>query len=207
MRAAIREGIETIALAVFLVLLLQATIANYRVEGPSMDPHLHNLDRVLVNKAVYMEIEAERLARFIPWMDAEEGEIWYPFHPPERGDVIVFQYPRDPRQSFVKRVIGVPGDTIRIERGTVLVNGTPLDEPYIEHASNETIRERFVEPGTYYVLGDNRLQSDDSRHWGLVPRENIVGKAWVAYWPLENISGLFLKAASVLGVVSSPSLR
>jgi signal peptidase I len=208
MRAAAREAIETIALAVFLVLLLQATVQNYRVEGPSMDATLHNLDRVLVNKAVYMEIDAARAASFVPWLHAENGEIWYPFRPPQHGDVIVFRYPRDPRQSFVKRVIGLPGDTIRIERGVVFRNGEPLDEPYVVHPSRETIAgERVVEPGHYYVMGDNRQQSDDSRHWGTVPHENIVGRVWVAYWPPDSIMTLFVRAAGALSALSPPVTR
>ncbi|MEX2599418.1 MAG: signal peptidase I, partial [Dehalococcoidia bacterium] len=199
-----REAIETIALAVFLVLVLQASISNYRVEGPSMDPQLHNFDRVLVNKAVYMQIDADHASRFIPGVDAENGEYWHPFGPPERGDVVVFRYPRDPSQNFVKRIIGLPGDTIRIDRGVVFVNGQPLDEPYIEHESHETLRERVVDPGMYYVMGDNRSHSQDSRDGWNVPRENIVGKVWVAYWPPDDITTLFINTAGALGALVPP---
>ena len=183
MRAALREAIETIALAAFLVLVLQAIIQNYRVEGPSMDPQLANEDRVLVSRAVYMEIDAARVARFIPGFEAEEGQFWRPFGLPSYGDVIVFRWPRDPSQNFVKRVIGLPGDTVRIEGGTVFVNGVPLDEPYVEHPSGETLSARTVPADSYFVLGDNRARSDDSRHWGPVPRDHVIGKVWVAYWP------------------------
>ena len=190
MRAALREAVETLALAVFLVLVLQATIQNYRVEGPSMDPRLRNNDRVLVNKAVYTEIDAARVSRFIPGLEAEEGELWHPFDAPTYGDVIVFRWPRDPRQNFVKRIVGLPGDRIRFEDGAVFVNSLPLDEPYVVHASTETLPERSVPDDAYFVLGDNRSQSEDSRHWGAVPRDHVIGKVWVAYWPLTSFATL-----------------
>ncbi|MEX2431044.1 MAG: signal peptidase I, partial [Dehalococcoidia bacterium] len=183
MRAATREAIETIALAIFLVLVLQATVANFRVEGPSMDPRLHNHDRVLVNKALYMQVNAARVDRFVPGVDGEEGEIWHPFRSPERGDVIVFQYPRDPGENFVKRVIGLPGETVHVEGSLVFIDGVLLEEPYIEHEAHDPPIERVVPPNHYFVMGDNRAQSDDSRSGWTVPQENIVGKVWVSYWP------------------------
>ena len=191
MRAALREAIETIALAVFLVLVLQATIQNYRVEGPSMDPQLADEDRVLVNRAVYTRIDAARVARFIPGVEAEEGERWHPFGLPTYGDVIVFRWPRDPSQNFVKRIVGLPGDRVWLRRGTVFVNGVPLEEPYVEHPSAESLGELTVPEDSYFVLGDNRAQSDDSRHWGPVPRDHVIGKVWVAYWPLANFAALW----------------
>ena len=190
MRAAIREAIETIALAIFLVLVIQAAVQNYRVEGPSMIPRLLDQDRVIVSKVVYTEIDAERVARFVPGLDAESGEVWRPFGGIDRGDVIVFKWPIDPRQSFVKRVIGLPGDRIRLDRGAVFVNGVPQDEPYIEHAKNESLVERVVHENSFYVMGDNRARSDDSRNWGDVPRENVVGKVSLAYWPLDRFTTL-----------------
>ena len=191
MRAALREAIETIALAAFLVLVLQATIQNYRVEGPSMNPQLTDEDRVLVNRAVYTEIDAARVARFIPGIEAEEGQLWRPFGPPTYGDVIVFRWPRDPSQNFVKRIVGLPGDRLWLQDGTVFVNGVPLDEPYVEHRSSESLRRLTVPEDSYFVLGDNRAQSDDSRHWGPVPRDHVIGKVWVAYWPLANFAALW----------------
>ena len=191
MRAALREAVETIALAAFLVLVLQATVQNYRVEGPSMDPRLANEDRVLVNKALYTEIDAERVARFIPGLEVEEGQTWRPLGRPDYGDVIVFRWPRDPSQNFVKRIVALPGDRIRVQGGTVFVNGVPLDEPYVEHRLDETRRERTVPEDSYWVLGDNRAQSDDSRHWGPVPRDHVIGKVWVAYWPPANFTTLW----------------
>jgi len=191
MRSAVREAIETIALAVFFILLIQATVQNYRVEGPSMLPVLENFDRVLVNRLVYTSVDAARVARRGAGVEAEEGAVWRPVGEPSDGDVIVFRWPRDERQNFVKRIIGLPGDIIRIERGEVYRNGVLLDEPYVDQESSATLRERVVPEGMYYVLGDNRARSDDSRHWGAVPEENIIGKVWLAYWPLGRFNARF----------------
>ena len=188
MRAVLREAIETVALVLFFVLVLQSAIQNYRVEGPSMLPYMENLDRVLVNKLGYTEIDAERAIGWIPSVDVEEGTVWRPMGEPSVGDVVVFRWPVDERQFFVKRIIGLPGDTIRIERGVVYRNGTPLEEPYIEHESYETIVGRIIQEGEYYVLGDNRAQSDDSRRWGAVPEENIIGEVWLTYWPFNRFT-------------------
>ena len=188
MRAVLREAIETVALVLFFVLVLQSAIQNYRVEGPSMLPYMENLDRVLVNKLGYTAIDAERAIGWIPSVDVEEGTVWRPMGEPSVGDVVVFRWPVDERQFFVKRIIGLPGDTIRIERGVVYRNGSPLEEPYIEHESYETIVGRIIQEGEYYVLGDNRAQSDDSRRWGSVPEENIIGEVWLTYWPFNRFT-------------------
>ena len=188
MRAVLREAIETVALVLFFVLVLQSAVQNYRVEGPSMLPYMENLDRVLVNKLGYTAIDAERAIGWIPSVDVEEGTVWRPVGEPSVGDVVVFRWPVDERQFFVKRIIGLPGDTIRIERGVVYRNGTPLEEPYIEHESYETIVGRIIQEGEYYVLGDNRAQSDDSRRWGAVPEENIIGEVWLTYWPFNRFT-------------------
>ena len=196
MRSALRETIETVALAIFLVLLFQATIQNYRVEGPSMLPRLESFDRVLVSKVALASIDVARASRWIPGLNGQEGHRWYPFGEPSYGDVVVFKWPRDERQNFVKRIIGVPGDTIRIDAGVVYRNGAIIDEPYVERDSRETLAERRIAEGAYYVLGDNRAQSDDSRHRGSVPEENIIGQVWLAYWPMGNFATLFPRVYS-----------
>ena len=187
MNATIREAIETIALTALVFLLLHATLQNYQVKGPSMDPQLTNDELVLVNKAVYLSIDVGRVARYLPWVEAEEGEKWFPFHAPRRGDVVVFENPQDPTApDFVKRVIGEPGDTVEIDGGQVLINGEVLAEPYIKRPSQDTRRPVVVGPNEYFVMGDNRLQSEDSRVFGTVPRDKIVGKVWLGYWPLNR---------------------
>lgn len=187
MKPFIRETVQTAALLAFLLLLMQGGVQNYRVEGSSMFPLLESSDGVFVNKLSYLRVDAARAARWIPGLDASEGEAWRPFGAPRRGDVVVFRWPRDERQYFVKRIIGLPGDAVRIRGGEVHLNGEALDEPYVERPSRESIVERVVPEGHYYVLGDNRAESDDSRRWGSVPEENIIGKAWFAYWPLNRL--------------------
>lgn len=197
MKSFIREIIETVALALFLVLVIHAGVQNYRVEGPSMEPLLINGDRVVVSRMVYTEINAHHVSRFIPGVSADEGDFWRPLGEPSRGDIAVFKFPRDETQNFVKRVIAVPGDLIRLERGTVLLNGIPQDEPYVLNESRETTIEREIPKGEYYVLGDNRARSDDSRSWGNVPKDNLIGRAWVGYWPLKRIQTLLARAPAL----------
>jgi len=186
-----RELIETVAFAGFIVLVIQASLQNYQVAGASMEPLLSNGDRVVVNRMFYSEIDSERALRFIPGVNSEEGTIWRPLGEPSRGDVVVFKFPKDPAQNFVKRIIGLPGDQVRLHRGVVFINGIQQDEPYVSnrHQSSETTFEREIPAGFYYVLGDNRTRSDDSRSWGDVPKENLVGRVWVRYWPTDRIEG------------------
>ena len=190
MKAFTREIIETVALALFLVLVIQAAVQNYRVEGPSMEPLLINGDRVVVSRTVYTEINPKRISRFIPGVSAEAGDFWRPLGGPSHGDIVVFKFPKDETQNFVKRVIGLPGDLVRIERGTVFLNGVPQDEPYVVNESRETTLEHEVAEGNYYVLGDNRSRSDDSRSWGDVPKANLIGRVWVGYWPINRVQTL-----------------
>ena len=193
MNATIRETVETIALAVIVFLVLQATIQNYRVEGPSMQPQFAGGELVLVNKAAYLHVDLAHLARYLPWVDGEEGGEWFFFRPPRQGEIVVFRNPRDSTEpDFVKRIIAGPGDTVEISQGQVFVNGEPLDEPYVERSSStERLGPRVIANDNYFVLGDNRLHSDDSRRFGLVPLEHIIGKVWLSYWPLRHL-GLFL---------------
>ena len=152
-----------------------------------MEPLFLNGDRVVVSKVGSIEIDAAHAADYLPTVEAEIGEKWHPFGELSYGDVIVFKYPRNPNQNFVKRIIGLPGDRIRLENGTVFVNDASIDEPYVEYTLTQSLTERVVKRGTYYVMGDNRAQSDDSRHWGTVPFENVIGKIWTVYWPLDRI--------------------
>ena len=132
------------------------------VDGTSMEPGLHNGQYVLVNKLAYL------------------------FHTPERGDVIVFHFPKDTNVDLIKRVIGVPGDVIVIDAKTIRVNGVLLNEPYIMAPMNPTGNRIVVPPNDYFVMGDNRPVSDDSRDWGFMPKNYIVGKAVLVYWPITN---------------------
>ncbi len=153
------DVLETILLAVVLFLGINAVSARIRVESISMQPTLYAGDFVIVNKMAYK------------------------FGDPSRGDVIVFHYPPDPdREPYIKRVIGLPGDEVKVTGGQVYVNDVPLREPYIKAAPNYdgtwNVPENFL-----FVLGDNRNNSSDSHSWGMVPLENVIGKAEVVYWP------------------------
>ena len=190
MRELIRELIETVLLALLIFLVLQFSVQNFRVEGSSMQPTLTEGQYLLVNKIVYLRVAQESLANLLPWVSEEEDQSLFAFHQPEQGEVIIFHFPRDPSRDFVKRVIGVPGDVVEIQEGTVSVNGVALDEPYITQHDSRTIGRLEVPPDSYYVLGDNRRASNDSRDWGFVPAENVIGRAWVSYWPPENFNVL-----------------
>ncbi len=156
------ELFQTVLISALLYLAIDAISARIQVLSISMQPTLFEKDFVLVNKMVY------RL-----------GE-------PERGDVIVFRYPPNPETTpYIKRVIGLPGDTIRVTNGTVFANDLPLTEPYIK-ASPEYNGQWTVPEGNLFVLGDNRNNSSDSHHWGMVPLENVIGKAEFVYWPTEH---------------------
>ena len=156
------------------------------MEGSSMEPTLESGQYLLANKLVYMHIDPSPLLDLLPFVEVKRKEPFFPFHPPRRGDVIVFRFPRDPSRDFVKRVIGLPGDVVEIRRGVVFVNGQPLDEPYITKRSIDSMAPVRVPPGGYFVLGDNRASSNDSRDWGILPAENIIGRAWVPYGPRDR---------------------
>jgi signal peptidase I len=145
------------------------------VEGTSMVPQLHDGERLLVNKLIYYKIKS------VSW-----GHI-------ERGDVVVFWFPNDPDKSYVKRVIGLPGETVEIRSGKVIVDGQELNETYLDAEHNKSLpsfQPRKVDPHHYFVMGDNRDNSSDSRYWGLVPEKYIYGKAFFRYWQPGNIGFL-----------------
>ena len=181
--------LETIALALLMFLALQVSVRNYRVELSSMEATLLPKDRLVVNKLVYARLDAEAVDRLVPFVDIwDDGTELFPFHPPMRGDVIVFRYPIDPSRDFIKRVIGLPGETVEMHRGRVFIDGERLEEPYLDDPDLSSLPPILVPPRNYFVLGDNRDGSSDSRHWGTVPLENIVGKALVRYWPPLDFS-------------------
>jgi signal peptidase I len=177
------ELVQTLVLAILIFLAVRAMAQNFRVEGSSMEPGLHHGEYLLVNKAVYFKINLETLDKYLPFIDPGDTPERYVFHGPKRGEVVVFRFPEDPDRDFIKRVIGVPGDRVRIVDGAVYVNGVELTEPYINVDRRSNFSEQVVPPGEYFVLGDNRPNSSDSRSWGFVPEENIIGRAMFTYWP------------------------
>jgi signal peptidase I len=158
----------------------------YRVEGTSMEPNLHSGQFLLVNKAVYFHIDDEVLGKYLPFLRRPDGSPFYLFHPPERGDVVVFRFPREPSRDFVKRVIAVPGETVEVRNGVVFVNGQRLQEPYLRDRASYNFGPEKVPADNFFVLGDNRDNSSDSHVWGMVPTEMIIGKAWISYWPVSS---------------------
>ncbi len=154
----LREVAISVGISLFIIVFLYQPV---KVEGTSMMPGLADQERIFINKYAY-----------------RVGAI-------ERGDVVVFRYPGDPSKNYIKRIVGVPGDEIEILRGAVLVNGSRLVEPYVpeqfrDERSMNVVR---VPEGSYFVLGDHRNLSSDSRDFGVVGREAIFGKAVFAYWP------------------------
>ncbi len=191
MRSIVRELIETVILALVIFLALQFSVQNYRVEGPSMDPTLHEGQFLFVNKLVYLRLDLRGLADRLPFVEIDREDSVFPFHSPSRGEILIFKFPNDTTRDFVKRVIGLPGDTVEIKRGTVFVNGEELDEPYVVNPDNRSMAPFHVDEESYFVLGDNRRSSNDSRDWApirTVPMENIIGRAWVRYWPLDTVN-------------------
>ena len=191
LRVLVRESFETIILALLVFMVLHLSIQNYKVEGPSMEPTLNQNEYLIVNKLVYLRFDPAEVFDALPFYDGGTDEAGrYVFHPPVRGEVVVFRSPRDQERDFVKRVIGLPGDTVEIVSGTVYVNGLQLIEPYLDRKDNTTMAPVKVEPGTVFVLGDNRGSSNDSRSWGPVPTENLIGRAWMRFWPLDHLGVL-----------------
>jgi signal peptidase I len=195
------ELTQTLILAVLIFLAVRSMAQNFRVEGASMEPGLHNGQYLLVNKAVYFKLNLKTLDKFLPFIDPGDNPERFIFHGPERGDVIVFEYPEDRSRDFIKRVIGVPGDTVKVEEGQVYVNGVPLNEPYVNEEHRSNMDEKIVPPNEYFVLGDNRGNSSDSRSWGFVPEENIIGRAMFTYWP--DLGGVGNHSIN-LGVIDLP---
>ena len=159
MRTLLREVLITIVLAVIIFVVARATIQTFVVVMSSMEPNFFEGQRLVVNKAVYF------------------------FGEPERGDVIIFEAPSGQQEDFIKRVIAIPGDTVEVKNSAVYVNGVQLDEPYLMSPPSYTLAALEVPENGYFVLGDNRNHSNDSRNGWFVPRENIKGKAWLSTWP------------------------
>jgi signal peptidase I len=159
-----RDVAVSIVLAVVLIVFIYQPV---KVEGTSMMPGLTDQDRIFINKYEYK---------------LGVGQI-------ARGDLVVFHFPLDPSQSYIKRVIGVPGDTVEIVDGDVYVNGLMLDEPYVpaDYRDHVSVRRQVVPADRYFVMGDHRSSSNDSRMWGFVERTRIYGKAVFVYWPPEKI--------------------
>jgi signal peptidase I len=158
-----REVLETIVPAILIALLINVFLGQAtRVDGQSMEPGLHTNERLVVEK------------------------LSYRLHGPQRFDVVVVRVPSQGDELLIKRVIGLPGDTVEVRDGAVYINGAALEEPFVEQTTYPGRNAKVtVPPLNVFVMGDNRTHSNDSRSFGPVPIDNIVGRAWIAYWPLE----------------------
>lgn len=160
----VREALETLIPAVLLALVINVFLAQAtRVYGQSMEPTLHTDQRIVVEK------------------------LSYKFHPPQRGDVVVLRLPQDPSELLIKRVVGLPGEMLSIHDGRVWIDGQPLDEPYLSQTTFGDRAPQVIPEDHIFVMGDNRGFSNDSRSFGLVPYDNIIGRAWFSYWPPDQI--------------------
>ena len=181
-----REIIEAVALALIVFLVIQTGVRNFKVEGASMQPTLEGGQYLLVNKLVYFRLDKERLSRVIPFWNVQQSTGQFSLRPPQRGEVIVFHYPRDTTKDFVKRVIGLPGEKIEVEGGDVFIDGKLLGEPYLRSRDTSSAKATILGDNEYYVMGDNRRGSNDSRNWGPVASELVLGKVWFVYWPISK---------------------
>jgi signal peptidase I len=192
-RGVVKELLETAIFILLVFLIVRGVVQNFKIEGQSMEPSLHTGQYILVNKIVYFHFDLNAPLRLLPGNADLAPKIVYPFHMPHRGEVLVFEYPRDMSKDYIKRVIGLPGDTVAIRDGQVYVNGTLLDEPYLNGLQTTCRGEDAcnggqpvtVPAGAVFVMGDNRNNSSDSREWGALPLDGIIGKAWVSYWPRD----------------------
>lgn len=199
----LRDVLETVIAAAVLFFVIQALVQNFKVEGSSMEPNVHDDEFVLVSKAVYYSFPRDTLDKLLPFVDLGSGDDFYLFHQPRRGEVIVFHGPAGSNKDLIKRIIGVPGDVITIDRGTLFINRQKADEPYIQNIDRGgNLDSTIVPPGHYFVMGDNRPVSQDSRDWGTITREQIIGKAWLSYWPLDDVGLMAHPSAVVASGVS-----
>lgn len=186
----VRELIETILLTLVIFVAVRTLVVNFRVDGESMSPSLANGQYLLVNKAVFFHFDLNAIRDILPGEDRQGKDEVYLFHPPQRGDIIVFDPPLRSDKPYVKRVIGLPGDRITIHDKQVYVNGTAIAENYIAAEPAYTYPltggEFTVPAGSIFVLGDNRNNSSDSHVFGQVPLDNVIGKAIISYWPPEG---------------------
>jgi signal peptidase I len=161
----VRDLVISLGISAFIIIFLYQPV---KVEGTSMMPGLEDQERIFINKFVYR------------------------LEPIERGDIVVFRYPRDPSKSYIKRVVGMPGDHVRLDAGELYVNGMRIDEPYVpvRYYDTRSSAEVVVPRGSYYVLGDHRNMSNDSRDFGPVDSAYIYGKAVFGYWPMDRVGKL-----------------
>lgn len=198
----VRDLIETVLFILLIFFIVRGLVQNFRIDGQSMEPNLHNDQYILVNKVLYFHFDSNAPIRLFPGYRDVEPRVVYPLGMPERGDVVVLEAPTSEydttEKDYIKRVIGLPGEQVSIRDGKVYINGQELDEPYLAPGQRTDcgtgpLCQTYTVPfNTVVVLGDNRSNSQDSRSWDAdpgLPLDRVVGRAWVSYWP-QNYWGV-----------------
>ena len=176
------EIIQILLLALLMVMVIRNFIHNYRIDGISMEPNFHDRQFLIVNRFAYCPgVHVE-----VPVVNVSLFDKTWCTRTPNRGDVIIFRYPRDPSRDFIKRVIGLPGETVEVIAGQVYINGELMPEPFGPNPGSYNAPPITVGPDEVYVMGDNRNNSSDSHLWGPLKLDHIIGKALVSYWPPKD---------------------
>ncbi len=194
MRNIVKGLLETAIYILLVFVIVRSMVQNFKIEGSSMEPTLHSGQYILVNKMAYFTFDLNAPLRLLPGNEDLPPHYVYPLSIPKRGDVVVFEFPNDIRKDYIKRVIGLPGETVSIRDGKVYINDELLDEPYLQgtltqcHAGTTCDSEPVVVPeGMIFVMGDNRANSSDSRDWDALPLEHLIGQAWLLYYPVDDL--------------------
>jgi signal peptidase I len=194
----VRELLETVLFILLIFFIVRGLVQNFRIDGSSMEPNLHNDQYILVNKVLFFHFDTNAPLRILPGYRELPSYTVYPIRMPQRGDVVVLEAPGSEydttEKDYIKRVIGLPGETVLVQDGRVFINGKELDEPYLSagqrtDCGTNLCQQYVVPPNHVVVMGDNRGNSQDSRSWsgepGL-PLSHVVGRAWVSYWPQDR---------------------
>jgi signal peptidase I len=192
----VRDLIETVLFILLVFFIVRGLIQNFRIDGQSMEPNLHNDQYILVNKVVYFHFDSTAPIRLFPGYRDTPSRVVYPIGMPDRGDVVVLEAPTTEydttEKDYIKRVIGLPGEQVAVREGKVFINGKQLDEPYLAPGQRTdcgtgALCDTYTVPqNSVVVMGDNRSNSQDSRSWDAepgLPLDRVVGRAWVSYWP------------------------
>lgn len=188
------EITETLVLALLIFLAVRTVVLNFRVDGLSMEPTLDTGQMLLVNRQIYFHFDLNDVLNVLPFVERDGEHIIYPLHPPQRGDIIVFDPPiSSSDKPYIKRVIGLPGETVELRDGVVYIDGKPLPEElavdggYLQDIDKDPFGPITVPEGEYFMLGDWRTNSGDSRfQMGTIPEEDITGRAFVLLWPPDR---------------------
>jgi signal peptidase I len=185
-KSVLRDWVESIIIAFLLAMVIRTFVVQaFKIPTGSMRMTLQEGDLILVNKFIY--------GAKVPFLNFYLPKL----RDPKRGDVIVFVYPEDKKKDFIKRLVGLPGETVEIKGGSIYIDDKPADDPifkqiyYYNRGDFSAEGQKIIVPkDSYFVLGDNSVSSKDSRYWGFVPKDNLLGQALVIYWPIHRIRGI-----------------